>query len=33
MVVALGHDAEGGDGDGHDHERPIRVVLLIPMGG
>jgi probable HAF family extracellular repeat protein len=33
MIVALGHDAEGGDGDGHDHERPIRVVLLIPMGG
>jgi hypothetical protein len=35
MIVALGYDPHDGEvhGDGHDHERPIRVVLLIPVGG
>ncbi|HSV82248.1 MAG TPA: hypothetical protein VLK85_23905, partial [Ramlibacter sp.] len=33
MIVALGHDLQDDHGDGHDHERPIRVVLLIPIGG
>jgi probable HAF family extracellular repeat protein len=32
MIVALGHDPADDHGDGHDHERPIRVVLLLPMG-
>lgn len=33
MIVALGHDPHDAHGDGHDHEVPIRVVLLIPAGG
>ena len=33
MIVALGHEAEPAHaGDAHDHEQPIRVVLLIPGG-
>jgi hypothetical protein len=30
MIIALGHDPQ--DGDGHEHELPIRVLLLIPVG-
>jgi probable HAF family extracellular repeat protein len=33
MIVALGHDPRDAHGDGHDHEVPIRVVLLVPIGG
>jgi probable HAF family extracellular repeat protein len=33
MIVALGHEPHDDHGDGHDHELPVRVVLLIPIGG
>jgi probable HAF family extracellular repeat protein len=33
MIVALGHEPEPGHAaDSHDHEQPIRVVLLVPGG-
>jgi hypothetical protein len=31
MILVLGH--ESGDGHDHGHEQPVRVMLLLPMGG
>lgn len=31
-IAAIGHD-ESAQGDLHEHEQPVRVVLLIPSGG
>lgn len=30
VIVALGHEPSG---DAHDHELPVRVVMLVPAGG
>jgi probable HAF family extracellular repeat protein len=30
VIIALGHEPSG---DAHDHELPIRVVMLVPAGG
>ena len=34
-IAALGHDRHDEDGDahGHDHERPLLILLLVPRGG